>query len=168
MHCKLSDTTYYQKATTNSPMSVPKVLKLGMWNVRCCVNDVKLKAIHYRLKERNFRLSVLTETLMRSGVYELERNWTLYNSGHGLDSPPRGGVGFLVDSATFTVAAFRECSNRLTVLRVECDGVPFSVLGCYGPTNRSVNKTEKGRFYCLLDKVYNEENTNCSRLRIWA
>lgn len=159
-------TATHSNANANANVSPRResFYKLGLWNVRSCANDVKFKSIHKQLIEGRFRLVVLTETRMPSGSFSATGGWTMYNAGHGPNTPPNGGVGFLVDTNTFNVLSVREHSNRLASITVENDGVTFDIIGGYGPTECSENEVEKEHFYWLLDKTYKERKASCHKV----
>ncbi|KAM3186302.1 hypothetical protein ACTXT7_004586 [Hymenolepis weldensis] len=134
-----------------SPRRVVKFLKLGLWNVRSCVNDVKFKDIHRQLVEGRFRLAVLTETRMPSGSFKVNGDWVMHNAGHDPNYPAYGGVGFLVDTKVLKVLPVREYLNRLASIAVESDSVTIDIIGCYGPTECSDSENKKDTYYWLLD-----------------
>ncbi|KAM3184195.1 hypothetical protein ACTXT7_008843 [Hymenolepis weldensis] len=84
-------------------MSVALFLKLGLWNVQACADDIKFEDIYRQLKEGRFHLAMLMETGMPSGSFEVEKGWVMHNAGHDPNYPANGGVGFLVDTRVFKV-----------------------------------------------------------------
>ncbi|KAM3183579.1 hypothetical protein ACTXT7_010064 [Hymenolepis weldensis] len=126
-------------------------LKLGLWNVRSCANDVKFRDIHRQLVEGRFRLAVLMETRMPSGSFKVNGDWVMHNAGHDPNYPANEGIGFLVDTKILKVLSVREYSNRLASITVESDGVIIDIIGCYGPTECSVKTTKIPTTGCPIE-----------------
>ncbi|KAM3187347.1 hypothetical protein ACTXT7_002456 [Hymenolepis weldensis] len=120
-----------------SPRRAVTFLKLGLWNIRSCANDVKFKDIHRQLMEGRFRLAVLTEPRISSGPFKENKGWVMHNAGHDPNYPAKRGIGFLVDTKVLKVLSVRKYSNRLASMIVESDGVTIDIVGCYGPTECS-------------------------------
>ncbi|VUZ57827.1 unnamed protein product [Hymenolepis diminuta] len=83
--------TYHE---CDSPRREVTFLKLGLWNVQSCANDVKFKDIYRQRVEGRFRLAALTETRMPSGSFKVDGARTIYEGvvGQSTDQSPETSV----------------------------------------------------------------------------
>ena len=129
---------------------------MGLWNVRGCAEESKALDIAEELTSRNFHPCVLTETRSRSTDIVLPSGTVYLNSGHEVNARPNGGVGFMVTSKDVTVVEFIGYSNRIASIRLEVQGTPIVVIGCYAPTDSSEITKQKEEFYKSVSGITND------------
>lgn len=139
----------------NSVPKSPKLgisLKLGLWNVRGCSSGNKLSEVERQLRERNFSIVVLTETKLYTSSTVLDGGCMLYNSGKEEGEKREGGVGIMVvDKDIVNVRHCEYVSERIVSTFALIDGHKVGIVGCYAPTECSLDDLAKDKFYELLN-----------------
>ena len=103
-------------------------------------------------------MAVLTETRMRSEVFEMGNGMKVYSCNPNENESKKMGVAFVVnESEKIEVIKFVEKSGRIGLITIRYNGKEeLSIIGCYAPTEVSEDELEKERFYKSLDTMIKE------------
>ena len=133
-------------------------MKLGLWNVRGCSKEWKMKEIADQIRERRYHVVVLTETRTMSEIYEMGRGMKIYNCNPDANESRYMGVAFVVNEMERVEAInVVEKSGRIGIVTIRYnDKEEITILGCYAPTEASEKEEEKEMFCKNLNELIKE------------
>lgn len=105
---------------------------------------------------------VLPETRQAPYVVDFNSNIRIYNAGPNTNQRMTSGVAFVVDRRKVEVLEFREISERIAAVIVQCKHGRIGIIGCYAPTDCSTEHNLKETFYTVLRKTYKSLSLQCS------